>query len=93
MLNGALIDHSGALGTSGAHVAAAAQNRQRRYLFIQNISANDIWVNFDTNATTDEPSFKIATMASMTWDHFVPTGSIDVIGTVTGQKFVIKVAE
>lgn len=70
------------------------ENYGRQYLFIQNISSGDLWINFhDNEAEPDQPSIKIVPDAAISWESgfgFVPTSEVHLYGAHTGQAFVIK---
>lgn len=77
---------SGTITLGGTSQALAADNPGRRGLFIQNISAGDLWVNpFGAAAAVDTiGSFKIPTMTSFN----IPTNdAVAIIGATTAQKF------
>lgn len=80
------INLSGTIAAAATSQALAADNETRRYLFIQNISAADLWVNpFGAAAAVDGVgSFKIAPGAAFT----VPTNdAVAIVGGTLGQKF------
>lgn len=90
---GNLVDGSKA-SLSGASEEVFARNVGRQYLRIQNVStANDVWVNFGTTATTAPPAIKLTPGASleMSAPGVVPTGAVYVIGTA-GQALTAKQA-
>ncbi len=84
-------DFSGTITLGGTSQLAVPTNNNRRYLFIQNVDAGDLWVNFNLAATIGQPSIKLAT-----GERFVMESSVIflydvyVIGATTGQEFVIK---
>jgi hypothetical protein len=91
---GTLTNRSGSITTGATAQSVAVANTNRKYLFFQNISAEDMWINFDgTAAVADQPSILFPTKTSMTWNaDFCPTGAISVIAATTGSKFVCKEA-
>jgi hypothetical protein len=93
-LRGAFTNRSGSITTGATAQAVCAANAKRRFLLFQNISAEDMWINFDgTTAVADQPSILLPTKTSMIWDGpFVPNGAISVIAATTGSKFVCKEA-
>lgn len=86
---GAPTDKSGAITTGATSQTLAAANANRKYIIIQNISAEDMWFRWDGSAATaDKPSIKLATGQS--WEnpaHWCPTAAITVIAATTGSKF------
>lgn len=94
MHRGHFKDASGSIAAGGTAQTALAENRDRDYLLVQNVSSGDLFVDFDgTAAVADQPSVKIAAGAAFVWEtRFVPTGAVSIIGATTGQKFTIKEA-
>jgi hypothetical protein len=90
---GLFVDLSGSIATGGtAQTVVAQEIASRRYLFFQNISVGDLWLNFDAVAVLDQPSIRVPAGASIEWAHFIPQGAVSVLGATTGQKFVCKEA-
>jgi hypothetical protein len=56
----------------------AAANAARSYLFFQNVSDTDMWINFGTAAVKDQPSIKVAAGQAYS-PAFVHTGALNVI--------------
>lgn len=91
--NGDFTDRSGTVTVGGTAQQLAPANTSRKYLFIQNNSSGDLWINFGANATTAQPSVKVEAGANFFWESsFVPSSSISVIGATTGQTFTAKEA-
>lgn len=94
MARGRLTDLSGTVTTGGTSQQVAVANIDRELFFLQNLSAGDLWVNFDTAAVTQQPSIKVPPGATFVAEqNFVPTGAIHIIGATTGQAFTAKEAE
>lgn len=93
-VQGTLVDRSGSIGTGGASQEVAPANEARFYLFIQNISSGDLWINFGEAATTDQPSIKLVANAALELSSgstgWVPEEVIYIVGETTGQSFVVK---
>lgn len=88
---GTLTNRSGSITLGGTAQQLAAANTARRYLFVQNISAGDLWINFTTTAVADQPSIQMPSGATFDMEgSFVSTEAISIIGATTGQKFVAK---
>lgn len=80
-----------AITTGGAAQTVLTANSARQFFFFQNISDEDMWINFGTAATQDTPSIKIEPGSSYEApSHFVPSGLVSVISATTGKKFVCK---
>jgi hypothetical protein len=91
---GALTNRSGSIATGATAQAVCAANPNRSFLFFQNISAEDMFINFDgVTAVADQPSILLPTKTSLIWDGpFIPNGAISVIAATTGSKYVCKEA-
>lgn len=90
---GNLTDHSGSITAGGTQQTLMNSNTARKYLFIQNVSDIDMWINFGTNAVADQPSVKIEAGSSFAMEgSYVSPQSISIIGATTGKKFVAKEA-
>lgn len=80
--------------TGGASQQVFAANSSRKYLLIQNISIEDLWVNFGAAATQDTPSLKLLPngvgILEFPQGGAIETGAIHIIGATTGSKFVAK---
>lgn len=84
-------DGSGAITTGGTSQVVFAANSNRRYLEIQNISDETMYVNFGAAATTDSNSFKlVAGAVYVNASNYCPQGTVTVIGATAGKKFVAK---
>ena len=91
--SGAWEDKSGTITSGGAAQTAVAENLARSYLFIQNVSAADLWFNVGVTAVATQPSIRLASGASIAYDAgFVPRQLVSIIGATTAQAFVIKEA-
>lgn len=82
--------------TSAMVAGATAQtilleNAGRRLFFFQNVSAEDIWVNFGVVAVADAPSIKVPTMTSLVFSgSAVPGDFVSIIAATTGSKYTCK---
>lgn len=88
--HGAITDRSGTITNAGASQVLADANPNRNYFFIQNISADTLWINFGVDAVQDSPSIKLETNEKFVMDKFNSTDSITIIGPNVGDKFVAK---
>lgn len=93
---GAFTDGSGTITTGGTSQQARPQNLGRQFLFIQNVSTADLWVNFGVAAVQNQPSIKLtpnsAVEFSLGASGLVPTASVNIVGATTGQAYVVKEA-
>lgn len=90
---GGAIDRSAAITTGGTAQTLMAQNSGRQYLFIQNISVENVWINFGVTAVQDSPSIRLIPGAvfEMGADNGrVFTSLVSVIAATTGSKIVAK---
>jgi hypothetical protein len=87
---GSFTDRSGTITTGSTAQTLAAANANRQYLFIQNNSASDLWINFTTTAVLSQPSIKLASGTSMTFVSYLTTEAVSIIGATTGQTFTAK---
>lgn len=75
---GVLVDRSGTASSSSSTLMPA--NEDRSYLFIQNVSAGTIWINFTSDATASSPSIALGPGATYTLGtSFITTEKITVI--------------
>lgn len=88
---GTLTDRSGSLTLGGTAQTLAASNSSRKYFLFVNQSSGNMWLNFTTTATQDQPSILIVSNGSLVMESsFVSTEAISVIGATTGQKWSAK---
>jgi hypothetical protein len=81
-----LVSATGVIGESSEEVLSSSATR--RYLFIQNISASPIHVNFGAAATTSNP--RLDAGASFVFEgNFCPRNSIHLLGVAADQKYCI----
>jgi hypothetical protein len=89
----ALTDGSGTLTTGGTAQQVFAANANRRYLLVQNVSAENMWVNLGAVATQAAGSILLFPGGTLEYDGAsVPSGLISIIGTTTGDGFTAKQA-
>lgn len=88
---GAVTDRSGTIAAGGTAQQVMAANTTRKYLFYQNNSDTDQWINWGVVAVANEPSIKIVAGASYENPaHFCPSGLISVFCATTGKTFTSK---
>lgn len=90
--SGALTDASGTVGTSSSSILAA--NPSRKYLLIQNVSINKLYINFGAAATTGAGSvFLAASGGSLLMENqFICTQQIFGISDKANTGVTIKYA-
>lgn len=84
-------DRSGTIAAPAAAQQLAPANLTRRWLFVQNNSLNDMWLNFGVDAVASQPSILIA--AGGSWESspaFCPSTSVSIYGTLLGDAFTAK---
>lgn len=90
---GALTDGSGTITTGGASQQIFAANSTRKYFIFENVSAENLWIDFGTAAVANQPSFKVVPNGQFVMeDFFVSTQTVNVIGATTGLAFTAKQA-
>ena len=88
---GTLTDRSGSITSGTVAQTLAAANATRKYFLFVNQSAGNMWLNFTTTATMDQPSILIVPTGSLAMEAgFISTELISVIGATTGQKWMAK---
>lgn len=79
-------DISGSITTGGTAQTIAVENKQRKMLTVQNISAGDLWLNEvgGTAVVNGTGSYRVGPgeIANVSTDD-----PVSIIGATTGQKF------
>lgn len=86
-------DKSGAITTGGTAQVAIAANTNRRGFFIQASVGGDLYINTTGTATAVDGGGSIRIPGGSLYEcpaNGVPTTSISIIGSITGQKFSAK---
>ncbi|MEH3045538.1 hypothetical protein [Sphingomonas adhaesiva] len=87
----AYVDRSGTIAAGGTAQVLAAANAVRRGLFVQNVSAADLWINPTGTAVADQPALRIAAGQYYEFPvHGVPAGAVSIVGATTGQGFAAR---
>lgn len=90
---GTLTNRSGTITVGGTAQQLMAANASRKYLFIQNLSTENMWINLTTTATTGQPSIKLLPNGVFSMEGaFVSTESVSVIAATTGSAYTAKEA-
>jgi hypothetical protein len=89
---GTLTDQSGTTsGIPNTSTQIMAANATRKYLLIQNVSNVNMWINFTSAATTNQPSILLSAGSSFIMeDSFVSTEAINVISSSASRSFTAK---
>lgn len=88
---GTLVDKSGTITSGGAAQTLAAANTARKYLIVQNVSQENLWINFTTTAVQNQPSILLLPNGSFVMEgSYVSTELVSIIGTTTGSTFTAK---
>jgi len=87
-------DRSGTIATGGTSQQLAPVNANRSYLFVQNLSTGDLWINFTAPATQGQGSIRIpANPASFVMESsYIIQEPVTIVGATTGQAFTCKEA-
>ncbi len=84
-------DHSGTIAVNSEAQQVMPANLSRKYLLIQNVSAIALWINFNTDANIDQPSFKLVADGSFVMEgSAIVTDSVSIIGATAGSEFTAK---
>lgn len=89
-VRGTVTNRSGTITAGGTAQTAAAANANRAFLFFQNVSDTDMWIDFGATAVADQPSIKIVPGASFVTDRFVPLTLLSVFCATTGKAYTCK---
>lgn len=85
------VNRSGTIAAGGTAQQLAAANPDRQGFWIQNLSAEDLWINDLGAATTGQPSWKIPPDALYEAPITgVTLGALSIIGATTGQAFAAR---
>lgn len=88
---GALTDRSGTITLGGTAQSLMAANLARRYLFVENLSVGDEWINFTVAAVLSQPSIRLVPGASFVMESsIVSSDALSIIGATTAQAFAAK---
>ena len=95
-LTGAVVNKSMAVPWTGVSTSVLPANTARKYLYIQNTSAGNIWLNFTGAANKGQPSIYLKYSERLVFDTYVPTGAMtamtDTVGTA-GQTMDLTILE
>lgn len=81
-------DHSGTITAGGTSQQLMAANANRRGFFVQNLSAEDLFIMDGAAAMAGQPSLKIPPDGLYeTPANGTPTTAINIIGATTGSAF------
>lgn len=86
------VDGSGTITAGGTSQTVFAANPGRRYLEIQNVSDETMYINFGAAASASSASFMIAANggAYINASNYCPKGTVTIISATTGKRFVAK---
>lgn len=89
--SGAFTDRSGTITSGGTAQTLMAANANRKYFLIQNLSTENLWINFTTTAVAGQPSLRITPGTSFVLEgFFTSTEAVSIIGATTGSAFSAK---
>lgn len=89
-----LTDRSGTLTAANTSQQLAPANPGRRYLLIENLASEVMWINFGAAATQSEPSIQLAANGGtfVMEGSVVSTEAVYVIATTAGHAWTAKEA-
>jgi hypothetical protein len=82
-------NYSGTLAAAATAQQAVPANAARQFLLVQNLSAADLWIQFNVAAVMDQPSIKLAAGEKISFSDYLPTAFLSIIGGTLGQAFTI----
>lgn len=83
-----VVDRSGTIAAGGTAQQLVAASTMRAGLWVQNISAGDLWVNENGAAAASQPSLRIPPGAVYEWPVYgVPVTAVSIFGATTAQAF------
>ena len=76
-------------GGTSQQVFPAKQGQDRKFLYIGNVSDEDMWISFDTAAAANQSgSMLIEPNSYLAWTGgYAPSNAVNIIGATTGKKF------
>ena len=85
-------NRSGTIAIASLAQEVMPANLNRKYLIVQNVSANTLWINFNTDANEDQPSMQLlANGGSFVMEaSAIVTDSVSIIGGTVGQSYTAK---
>lgn len=87
------MDNSGTIVSGGVSQLASPAHSDRKYFLFENVSGEDMWINFGTPATASQPSIKVVPNGSYTMESTaVFTDAVYVVSATTGSQYTIKEA-
>lgn len=90
-VQGIVVNKSGTIAAASTSQTLAVANTARKYIFIQNVSSGDLWINFTGAATIGQPSIQLTPGSRFVMEiGFVSTEQINIIGATLGQAYTVK---
>lgn len=88
---GPMLNRSGTITTGGVSQQIMVANANREYLFVQNLSTENLFINFGAAASIGQPSMKIPPDGSFVMESkFVASDAVFIAGATTGSAFTAK---
>ena len=88
---GPTTNRSGTITAGAIAQDVAAENIGRRGFFLQNLSNENMWLNFGSDAVADQPSIRIAPDGVFSMEgSVIGNERISLIAATTGSKFTAK---
>lgn len=89
-MRGSVANGSGSIVTGGVSQEVLPANANRRFFMVQNLSNDDLWLNFGLPANMNADSIKISPDGAFSMDNgYVSTDPINLVGASAGQQFVL----
>lgn len=79
-VSGIFTDASGSIPVANTSEEILAEDANRKYLFIQNVGTEDIWINFTSDASSDPGSIQLSPGAALEQSGIVTSEAVNVFG-------------
>lgn len=90
-MSGAFTDKSGTMSVGGTSQQVAASNSSRKYIFVENISTHNCYINFGVAAVTTQPSLLLLPNSSFVMEgSAITTQSVNINCSTTGDAYTAK---
>jgi hypothetical protein len=94
VIGGKLQDGSGTMAVGGTSQQVFAAKPDRSYFLFQNLSVEDMWINFGVAANANQPSILVVSRASVQFSingtGVVPTDTVNVVSATSTSAYTAK---
>jgi hypothetical protein len=78
---------NGSIGVANTAQVAIAPNGNRAFLYVQNNSVNDMWINFSGTAAINAGIKLVAGASERFENRLCPIGAVSIFGAILGQTY------